>query len=268
VPLPTRKFLIPAAAVLGLAVILFVALKFLPHKAPAGPADTPVDAAAAKTDLKSAASRQTPTPTTSGAPAAKTASGTGPSPVKPPEAKDAKPPASAATAAAKKDEVRLPTELAKPGNPTPDMDSASLASARAGAARVLALKSGVSDNDLFFRLADAAAQEGQRLFAVRGYVEARSQLSVAEKAFRICQDRNTDDDRLAALKKLVEGLRADVESQKAFQAGDPIYVGALEIERKAVSLQARKETEKAGRSYLQAATAYDKLLRALQRIKS
>ena len=280
VPLPTKKILVPAAAVLGVVVLLFVALKVLPHKAPADASGdkASVDTSgvkaggeAPKPDPKSAPPAPTSSPVQVGSAAAKpptdgkTASGTVPPPAKPSEAK---PSGTPEAAPAKKEEAKPPVEPAKPGSPNAEMSSASLASTRTAAARMLALKSGVSDKDLFFRIADAEAQEGQRQIGLRSYVDARSMLSVAEKAFRICQERSKDDDRLAALKKLVEGLRADIESRKAFIAGDRAYLAAVDVERTASAFHAGKEVEKAARTYLQAAAAYDKHLRALQAVKN
>jgi hypothetical protein len=284
VPVPTKKFLLPAVAVLGLAVVLFVVFKVLPSKTPAagpaGLAGAPADAAAVKGDAagaKPGAEAAKPEANTAAAPAGSDLpAGAPPSggktapvptpPVKPAEGKDVKP-ASADAPPAAKPEVKTPAEPAKPGNPSADRDSVSLATARTAAARALALKSGVSDKDLFIRVADSAIQEAQRLSGLGSYAVAKSLLSVAEKAFRVIQDRSKDDDRLAGLKKLLDGLRADVEAQKAFNVGDRDYVAAQDIERKAAAYHTAKEVEKAARTYLQAAAAYDRILRTLQAVK-
>jgi len=284
VPLPTKKVILPAAAVLILIAVVFLVVKVLPRKegaaalvTPGGAAAANVDTPAQKPEAKPAAPAATQALPPAGNVSAVTPAGggTAPRPGAGGEAKDVKPAGTVPSGDVsgkkdeiKKDEAKTPAEKPSAGAPNADMGAADLAKARALAARSVALKAGVSDKDLFFRIAADAAQEAEKLFNSKSYAEARSQAAVAEKVFRISQDKSKVDDRLNALKKMTEGLRSDIEAQKSFKAGDKAYESAMDLEGKAAAFQSSNDVGKAAKAFVQAAVIYDRIFRALQAAKN
>ena len=174
---------------------------------------------------------------------------------------------SGSTVALKKEEPKAPAEQPKPGPSDPDMTSATLAMARVTAARSQAEKRGLSEKDLFFRLAAAKAQEGQKYLSQKTPLEARSQFVVTERLFRICLEKSRDEDRLNLLKKFVEDLREDLEDKRSFAPDDKLYASARESEKQAAALQGKKDFENSAKSLLQASVIYEKFLLSLQPLK-
>ena len=273
-----KKLVVPAAAVILLVIIALAVWKFLPRKDSAvppvqtneaavqkpDPAKQQSDSATQKTDAatvtpKTAQSTDKTVPKKESVPPSAPAQ-------KQPEIKEAKTrdAGTGSAAEAKKDEAKAPPEQSKAGAQDSDMNSASLAMARVTGARSQALKGGLSVKDLFFRLAEAKAQEGQKFLTQKSPVEARSLLVVAERLFRISLDKNKDEDRLNILKNFVENLREDVEDKKIVSPGNKLYDSAKESEKQAAAFLAKKDIENSAKAYIQASAIYEKFLLSYQ----
>jgi hypothetical protein len=183
-----------------------------------------------------------------------------------PEVKGGKAEAGGAQAA-KNSEPKAPDATRVSTPLQPETSSANLALARVVAYKTQAEKKGFDAKSLFFRLGEAAKQEGQRYAAQSAPVEARSRFSVAEKVFRICLDEDKDADRLKALRKYAEGLRETAKGQSSGSSLEELLAAAAEKEKNAASLQEKKEIEKAANGYIQAAVAYHKILLSLPSVK-
>jgi len=264
-----NKLIVPAALVILLAVAVLIVLKSLPRKGspppPAQTAESVMQAPQAETK-KTAAMTQQPDLSKD-----KTASQKDSTPVSVPlpkksEIKGAKPKEAVAgiTAPAKKEESKTPPEPQKGTPSDQETNSANLALARVTAAREQSQKKGLSENELFFRLAEAKAQEGQKFISQKSPLEARCLLTLSEKLFRISIDRNKDEDRIDVLKKFVETLRKDLEDKRVFSADDKLYKAAKENEKQALEYVGKKDLENSAKAYVQAAAIYQKFLFSIQ----
>ncbi len=252
VTLKTRKFVAPAAALAGLALVAFIVFKLLPGKGgPASPTQ-PAQTAA----VKDAPSGK---PAESGTKAAA------------PEEKPAVIPPAPVGGQEKGSESQTPPAPAKieskaQGAPVaavpqdPDASSASLAQARASAARVGTLKSGVPEKALFVRLADGLLADAQKAMGQKRYVDARSQGVVAERLYRTCLEKAKDDDRLKLFRKYIEGLGENVADLKPVPVGNKALDAAKEAEKQGKALQSSKDIETAAKYFVQAAVGYQKTL--------
>ena len=273
-----KKLVVPAAAVILLVIIALAVWKFLPRKDSAVPPVQTNEAAVQKPDPAKQQSDSATQKTDAATVTPKTAQSTDktvpkkesvpPSapPQKQPEIKEAKTrdAGTGSAAEAKKDEAKAPAEQPKAAAQDSDMNSASLAMARVTGARSQALKGGLSVKDLFFRLAEAKAQEGQKFLTQKSPVEARSLLVVAERLFRISLDKNKDEDRLNILKNFVENLREDVEDKKIVSPGNKLFESAKESEKQAAAFLAKKDIENSAKAYIQASAIYEKFLLSYQ----
>jgi hypothetical protein len=249
VTLKARKLAVPAAALAALALIAFVVFKLLPGKGgPSGPGQ-PVRAEAAK-EVPSVP------PTDSGAKAAVPEKKQVVAPVVP-NAGEKKGREPAALPAAVKVDPKTP---AAPAPQDPEAASASLAQARASAARAVALKAGVDEKSLFIRLADGVMSDAQKALGQKRTPEARTLYVVSERLFRTCQERSKDEDRLKAFRKYVEGLRGNVDNLKPKPVGNKVLDAAKESEKQGKEFQSKKDIENALRSFVQAAIGYQRTL--------
>lgn len=252
VTLKPRKFVVPAVALAALALVAFVVFKILPGKGgPASPAQ-PVPTTASK-DAPSGPLAD------AGAKAAV------------PEGKPSVTPITPNKGEEKGGEDKAPQAPAKvepktQGAPaaavaqSPEASSASLAQARASAARVGAVKSGVDEKSLFVRLADGILSDAQKASGQKRYVDARSQGVVAERVFRACVEKPKDDDRLKLFRKYVEGLAENVADLKPVPVGNKVLDAARDAEKQGRALQSTKDIETAAKYFVQAAVGYQKTL--------
>lgn len=252
VTLKPRKFVVPAVALAALALVAFVVFKILPGKGgPASPAQ-PVPTTASK-DAPSGPLAD------AGAKAAV------------PEGKPSVTPITPNKGEEKGGEDKAPQAPAKvepktQGAPaaavaqSPEASSASLAQARASAARVGAVKSGVDEKSLFVRLADGILSDAQKASGQKRYVDARSQGVVAERLFRACVEKPKDDDRLKLFRKYVEGLAENVADLKPVPVGNKVLDAARDAEKQGRALQSTKDIETAAKYFVQAAVGYQKTL--------
>ena len=259
-----KKLAVPAVAGLAaLAVIAFVVFKLLPGKggAPSSSPVQPLQTAAAKTvpsdtpadsGAKSAVPKEKPSEKPA-IPSAGAKKELEPEPGPPPASVKADPKAS---------DPKTQSVPAVPAPQDPEAASASLARARASAARTVALKAGIDEKSLFVRLSDALLADAQKAFTQKRYVDARSQCMISERLFRTCQERPKDDDRLKVFRKYVEGLREEVDDLKPKPVGNKALDAAKEAEKQATGLQSSKDTENAAKYFVQAATGYQKMLLA------
>ena len=252
VTLKVRKFAAPAAALAALALIAFVVFKLLPGKGGPSAPGQPVRTEAAR----EVPSRQ---PAGSGAKAAVPEVKPSVTPVAP-NAEEKKGREPGALPAAGKVDLKTQGAPAAPAPQDPEAASASLAQARASAARVVALKSGVDEKSLFVRLADGVMSDAQKAFGQKRYVDARGMGVVSEKLFRTCQEKTKDEDRLKAFRKYVEGLRGDIDDLRPKPVGNKVLDAAKEAEKQGKGLQSGKDIENAVRSYVQAAIGYQRTL--------
>jgi len=266
-----KKLLLPAAVMVILVAAVLAVLKFLPRKESAVPA-LPVQATDQAVQPTGEQAKAADTKMEVKEPGTKKVDSKleAVPPVLPPEKKTevkadkARDTGPAAGAPAKKEEPKTASEQPKSGASDADLSSANLAQARVIAARSRAQKEGRSDKELFYRLAEARAQEAQKYLSQKSPVEARSLFTVSERLFRINTERNKDEDRLNALKKFVEGLRGDVEDMKTVSPGDKLYESAKESEKQGAAFQTRKDIENAAKCFIQAFVIYEKFLLALQ----
>jgi serine/threonine protein kinase len=273
-----KKLVVPAAAVILLVIIALAVWKFLPRKESAVPPVQTNEAAVQKPDPAKQQSDSATQKTDAATVTPKTAQSTDKTVPKkesvPPSAPAQKQPeiketktrdaGTGSAAEAKKDEAKTQAEQPKAAAQDSDMNSATLAMARVTGARSQAQKGGLSVKDLFFRLAEAKAQEGQKFLTQKSPVEARSLLVVAERLFRISLDKNKDEDRLSVLKNFVENLREDIEDKKIVSPGNKLYDSAKESEKQAAAFLAKKDIENSAKAYIQASAIYEKFLLSYQ----
>jgi serine/threonine protein kinase len=245
VRLQLRKLFIPAAVLVFAAVAIVAALKFLPRKETASPPvqtkEPAVQATQPETQPPAAPVQEKPKPEE-----------------EKPQVKPAEVPA-----ASEKEPPKAAAKPPQPAAPEPDMSSANVAMARVVAARSQVLKAGIRESDLFFQLADEQEKQGLKYVSQKSPVEARGQFVVSERLFRICLEKNKDEDRIQVLKKSVESLRSDLEARRAFTSEDVLYAGAKENEKQAVLSLAGRDILNAARSYIKAFVIYEKFLLSL-----
>lgn len=253
--LKVKKFAVPAAGLAGFALIAFIVIKILPGKgAPA--ASSPVQ------PLQTAA-KTTPSEPPPGSAAKAVVPGEKPSetPIVQ-KAQDKKEPDAGPPAASVKADPKTQAAPAVPAPEDPEVASASLARARAAAARTVALKAGIDERSLLVRLSDGLLSDAQKAIGQKRYLDARSQCMISERLFRTCQERAKDDDRLKAFRKYVEDLREDVDDLKPKPVGNKTLDAAREAEKQGKGLQSSKDIENAARYYVQAAVGYQRTLLA------
>ncbi len=252
VTLKKQKIVVPAAVLAALAIVAFIVFKVLPGKGGQASPAQPVQTKAEKdvpsdrpteSGTKAAVPEEKPS-VTPAAPNGSEEKGTETAALPPPGKIDPKT-QEAPAAAAPQD---------------PEASSASLAQARASAARIGAVKSGVEEKSLFVRLADGILSDAQKASGQKRYVDARSQGIVAERLFRTCVEKARDDDRLKLFRKYVEGLGEDIADVKPAPVGNKILDAAKEAEKKGKALQSSKDIETAAKYYVQAAVGYQKTL--------
>jgi len=247
-----KKFAVPAVGLMVLAMAAFLVFKLLPGKGgqpEAGPAvQVPGDKVSPEGPPKEAATKaaipieKAPVPAPSSKAVGTKDKGTGAP--------------STAVKGAPNDQASPTAALPKDA----DIASASLAQARASAARSNALKAGIDEKTHFFQSADGMLSDAQKAVGQKRYVDARSLFTVSERLFRICQEKAKDEDRLKAFRKYVEGLRKDVDALKPAPVGDKALDAAKEAEKQGKTLQAGKDIETAAKYYIQAALEYQRIL--------
>jgi serine/threonine protein kinase len=250
-----KKFLLPAIGVAVAAAAVFIVLKVLPGK---GSRSSPDTTQAAIGPIIP------PAPPAAGSVPDKQLSSSGASPQTSEQKKEVqlqsqeKP----AAPASKKPEPKTGAETPKTEAMDPEMSSTNLAQARMTAARAQALKQAGIDQSLFFKLAEANGQEGQKRFAQKNGIEARGQFMVAEKLFRICTESSKDEERIKSLKSFVKDLRDDVLDLKPSPAGEKPFLAAKEAETQAAACLAKKDLDGSAKWLIQAADYYQARLLA------
>jgi serine/threonine protein kinase len=241
-----KKLIVPAAAVVLLVIAAVIILKFLPRKE-----NVPAPVQAMSSQIKKSAAKQEVLPS-----------------VAPPEIKEEKVRDTGSPAAFKKDEQKASLAQPKTASPDADVRLLNLSMARMNAAKSQAQKQGLAEKALFFRLAEAKAQEAQKYLSQKNLTDARCLFTISEKLYRICLESNQDEDRLKALKKFVENLRGEIEETRAVSPGEKLYEYAKEYEKQGAAFQAKKDLENSARSYLQASIFYEKILLSLLATKN
>ena len=255
VTLKVRKFAVPFAGLAALALVAFVVFKVLPGKGGTSSPDQPAPSEAAKSvPNEPRADSGTKAAVPEGKPSETPAA---------PISTEIKGPETGVLPAGDKVEPKTQASPAVPAPQDPEAASASLARARAAAARTVALKAGVEEKALFVRLADGLLADAQKAAGQKRYLDARSQCMVSERLFRTCQERAKDDDRFKAVRKFVEGLREEVDDLKPKPVGNKALDAAREAEKQGKGLQSSKDIENAAKYYVQAATGYQKTLLAI-----
>ncbi len=257
-PSRRRRFAVPAVGLAVLALAAFVVFKLLPGKGARPEAGA---------DLQEPVQQMPAQKTSPGGPASETA--TKPAvpaeklPVSAPPAKAVetkKDGAAGGPSTAVKDASGNQPLPAASGPQDPDASSASLARARAAAARSNAVKSGIDEKSLFIRSADGMLSDAQKAVGQKRYVDARSMCMVSERLFRTSQEKAKDEDRLKVFRRYVEGLSEDVDDLKPAPVGNKALDAAKEAEKQGKALQASKDIENAVKYYVQAALGYQKTL--------
>ena len=258
VTLKTKKIAVPAVGLAVLALAAFVVFKLLPGKGARPEAGA---------DLQEPVQQMPAQKTSPGGPASEAA--TKPAvpaeklPVSAPPAKAVetkKDGAAGGPSTAMKDASGNQPLPAASGPQDPDASSASLARARAAAARSNAVKSGIDEKSLFIRSADGMLSDAQKAVGQKRYVDARSMCMVSERLFRTSQEKAKDEDRLKVFRRYVEGLSEDVDDLKPAPVGNKALDAAKEAEKQGKALQASKDIENAVKYYVQAALGYQKTL--------
>jgi serine/threonine protein kinase len=238
VTLRSKKLIVPAAAFVILVLAGLAVLKFLPRKDGA-----PSPAQATETQGKEVSPDK-------GSLSLSASQG----------AKKDKIGDKGSAVAVKKEEQKA--SLAKPKSSPADADlnSANLSRVRMNSAKNIANKDGVDRNSLFYRLAEAKAQEAQKYLSRKSLTDAKCLFFVSEKLYRVCTERKKDEDRLNSLKKFVDGLKKEIEKNRPAAERDKLYGQALNHEKQAAAFRAKKDLENSAKSYVQASVCYEKLL--------
>jgi hypothetical protein len=258
VTLKAKKIAVPAVGLVVLALAAFVVFKLLPGKGARPDAGSALQEPALQTlaEKTSPGGPSNETATKPAVPVEKKAV-PDPPPTKAAETKDK--PAESPSTVVKEASSNQPSPAAA-GPQDPDVSSASLARARAAAARSNALKAGIDEKSLFIRSADGMLSDAQKAVGQKRYVDARSMYMVSERLFRTCQEKAKDEDRLKVFRKYVEGLREDVDDLKPAPVGNKALDAAKEAEKQGKALQSSKDIENAVKYLVQAAFGYQKTL--------
>jgi serine/threonine protein kinase len=256
VTLKTKKLAVPAI-VLGVltigAIIVFLIMPRIGRK----PASSP-----ALQEPAGKSSPQTPPDNVANKPAVPVDDAKEPPSTTSPEGKT---PGTGGDAPAVKEEPKpqapAPSEsTSAPATQDPEAAPAGLARARASAARVVALKTGVEERSLFVRLGDVAMADAQKAQGQKRYADARSLCVVSEKLYRTSQEKGKDEDRIKSLRRFVGDLREQVDDLKPKPIGNKVLDAARESEKQAKALQGSKDVENAAKYYVQAANGYQRTL--------
>ncbi len=252
VTLKKQKIIVPAAVLAALAIVAFIVFKVLPGKGGQASPAQPVQTKAEK-DVPS------DRPTESGTKAAVSEGKPSVTPAAP-NGGEEKGTETAALPPPGKIEPKTEGAPAAAAPQDPEASSASLAQARASAARIGAVKAGVDEKSLFVRLADGILSDAHKASGQKRYADTRSQGVVAERLYRTCVEKPRDDDRLKLFRKYVEGLAEDAADLKPAPVGNKAFDAAKEAQKKAKALQSSKDIETAAKYYVQAAVGYQKTL--------
>jgi len=250
--LPMKKLLLPAAAILAIAIVLVAVLKFFPKKSIQDPIEAVFAQSMLTPDLLPAIefvrsplleveAEETPT----AAPAKKE--------VQP--VRKAKPQAKNTTTPPPK-AVQQPT-LSAPGI---DSSTARLGIARMNAAKARAQKEGLEGKTHFYQLAEAGGSETQKLLEEKNFLESRSLSAALERLFLISISKDNDEDRFKELGKYIEEQRKKIDKIDKTTQETEVFLSGIQHEREASDFLISKDHEKSLQAYVQAATVYKKLL--------
>ena len=256
VPFQARNLVMPAAAVLALAVaaILVWQLVFRPEGEPEtspGSVQTPEGSSIA--EIEPAKPEPAPAKKRSAAVDKKKAALTPKTesvPRKQEESKEAAQPATTTQA------------LVKPRKPAlteTETRSLQLSKARLNAAKILAQNKGLDAGNLLFRLAGEKEPAAENAAAANDFSKAKSLLKNLEAMCRLSLKYKTEQDCAKSLQDMADDLRKKAEKRPAASVDSDLFASAKRFRDQGASLLQKKDYENASRLFIEAIFLYGQI---------
>jgi len=259
-----RKLVIPAAAVLALAVaaILVWQLVFRPGGEPEiGPGSVQASQDSLIRGIESIKSEPTPEKKGSAAAENKTKAALTPKTESAPQKQEKK-----ASDISKSQEAVQPTTKTqapvkpqKPALTEPEIYSLQLSKARVNAAKSLTQNKGLDAQNLLFKLAGEKELAVETAVVANDLSEAKSLLNNLEVMYRLSLKCKTDLDCAKALQDMADDLRKKAEKSPIASFDSDLYASAKRFGDEGKSLLKKKEYENASKSFIEAIFLYDKV---------
>jgi serine/threonine protein kinase len=258
----TRKLVIPAAAVLALAVaaILVWQLVFRPGGEPEiSPGSVQASQDSLITGIESIKSE--PIPEEKRPAVDKTKAALTPRTESAPKKQEKK-----ASDISKSNEavqpatnIQAPVKPQRPALTETEIRSLQLSKARLTAAKILAQNKGLDAKNLLFKLAAEKELAAQTAVVANDFSGAKSLLKNLEVMYRLSLKCKTDQDCAKALQDMADDLRKKTKKSPIASFDSDLYASAKRFGDEGKSLLEKKEYENASRTFIEAIFLYEKI---------
>jgi serine/threonine protein kinase len=155
--------------------------------------------------------------------------------------------------------IQAPVKPQRPELTETEIRSVQLSKARLNAAKILAQNKGLDAQNLLFKLADEKEPAAETAVAANDFSKAKSLLKNLEAMYRLSLKCKTDLACAKALQDMADDLRKKVEKRPAASIDSDVYASAKRFGDEGMSLLKKKEYENASRSFIEAIFLYDKI---------
>ena len=155
--------------------------------------------------------------------------------------------------------TQAPVKPQKPALTESEIHSLQLSKARMSAAKSLARNKGLDALNLLFKLAGEKELAAESAVGANNFFEAKSLLNNLEVMYRLSLKCKTDPDCAKALQDMADDLRKKAEKSPIASFDSDLYAGAKRFDDEGKSLLKKKEYEKASKSFIEAIVLYDKV---------
>jgi serine/threonine protein kinase len=155
--------------------------------------------------------------------------------------------------------IQAPVEPQKLALTETEIHSLQLSKARLMAAKSLATNKGLDAQNLLFKLAGEKELAAESAIGANDFSVAKSLLTNGEVVYRLSLKCKTDLDCAKALQDMADDLRKKAEKSPIASFDSDLYAGAKRFDDEGKSLLKKKEYEKASKSFIEAIVLYDKV---------